>query len=208
MTPQDTIVLSRVGADVGFAERVWFDAIFENAPVPMARVAPDGSFDRVNYAFAALTGYSPAELEDRTFQQITHPDDLEADVEMVEQLLAGSRMQYAMVKRYLTKNSNVVGVHLHVRAIREVLPDGKLDPNITCFVVHAVPLPNHGKFKIVDKDPTDLHVRPVVTFGDLLRDNRKWLIGLAVPAIPTGGLFILKLYHVFQELLEKTGVSW
>ena len=57
-----------------------FRHIFENAAVGIAEVGLDGRFTTVNDTLCAITGYSREELLQRTFQDITHPDDLDADI--------------------------------------------------------------------------------------------------------------------------------
>lgn len=65
------------------------EAAFVAAPIGMALVGLDGSWLRVNRILCDLTGYSESELLQMTFQEITHPDDLDADLAHVEQLLSG-----------------------------------------------------------------------------------------------------------------------
>ena len=54
-----------------------FRATFEQAAVGIAHVAPDGRFLRLNQRFCDIVGYSQEEMLARTFQDITHPDDLD-----------------------------------------------------------------------------------------------------------------------------------
>lgn len=89
----------------------------------MALVAPDGKWLRVNRSVCLITGYTEAELLQRTFQDITHPDDLEADLAHVRQMLAGEIDTYQMEKRYFHKNGSIVWVLLSVSLVRD--DDGK-----------------------------------------------------------------------------------
>ena len=73
-----------------------------------AIVAPDGRFLEVNDSLCEIVGYSAAELTALTFQDITHPDDLEADLEFVRQMLAGEIHTYQMEKRYVHKHGHLV----------------------------------------------------------------------------------------------------
>ncbi len=66
-----------------------FRAVFEQAAVGMALVGLDGRWLRVNHKLCAIVGYPREELMGLTFQDITHPDDLAADLAYVERLLAG-----------------------------------------------------------------------------------------------------------------------
>jgi PAS domain S-box-containing protein len=78
-----------------------FRTAFDHAAIGMSLVDLDGRFVRVNAALCGLTGYSEAELLTRTFQEITHPDDLQADLAQVDRLFAGEIRAFQMEKRYL-----------------------------------------------------------------------------------------------------------
>jgi diguanylate cyclase (GGDEF)-like protein/PAS domain S-box-containing protein len=96
-----------------------FEAAFHAAPHGVAIVGVDGRFLHVNQKLAAITGYSVADLEDMTFQEITHPDDLDADLVQVDGLLAGEIDTYEMEKRYFTKDGHLIWVLLAVAMVRE-----------------------------------------------------------------------------------------
>ena len=85
-----------------------FATIFDNAPIGEAIVAPDGRWIQVNQALCELVGFSRDELLAKTFQDITHPDDLDADLEFVRRMLAGEIRTYQMEKRYLHKEGRPV----------------------------------------------------------------------------------------------------
>jgi PAS domain S-box-containing protein len=85
-----------------------FRGAFEGAAIGMAMVAPDGRWLRVNDALTRLLGYEQDELLDLTFQDVTHPDDLERDLETVRDLLAGRISWYHMEKRYVRKDGSIV----------------------------------------------------------------------------------------------------
>ena len=85
----------------------------------MALVAPDGRWLRVNRSVTEITGYSEQELLNGRFQDITHPDDVDADVENVEKMLCGEGSTYQMEKRYIHKSGSVVWVLLSVSLVRD-----------------------------------------------------------------------------------------
>lgn len=100
-----------------------FAAVFEQAAVGLALVAPDGGWLKVNRRLCTIVGYTPEELLVRTFQDITHPDDLEADLGYVRQMLAGEIDRYAMEKRYRRKDGSLVWINLTVALVWQ--QDGK-----------------------------------------------------------------------------------
>jgi PAS domain S-box-containing protein len=100
-----------------------FRSAFDNAPIGMALVALDGRWLKVNKAICEITGYSETALLTRTFQSITHPDDLDADLEFVRQMLAGEIRSYQMDKRYYHANGHLIWVSLSVSLVRD--PSGK-----------------------------------------------------------------------------------
>ncbi|MFB1489174.1 MULTISPECIES: PAS domain S-box protein [unclassified Thiocapsa] len=102
-----------------------FQATFEQAAVGIAHVAPDGSWLRVNQKVCDIIGYSRDELLTKTFQDITHPDDLNADVAYVGRMLAGDIENYAMEKRYIRKDGSFVWINLTVGLVSK--PDGTPD---------------------------------------------------------------------------------
>jgi diguanylate cyclase (GGDEF)-like protein/PAS domain S-box-containing protein len=102
-----------------------FHSVFEQAAVGIARVAPNGIFLEVNQKLCDTLGYSREELLQKTFQQITHPDDLEADLELVQQMLQNKRKTYSMEKRYFHKNGQTIWISLTVSLIRSAEGEAK-----------------------------------------------------------------------------------
>jgi diguanylate cyclase (GGDEF)-like protein/PAS domain S-box-containing protein len=96
-----------------------FRLAFEHAPIGIALVSPEGNFTRVNHALCELIGYSPGELVAKTFQEITHPEDLDLDLENVNQVLNGELRDYEMEKRYIHRDGHIVWVLLSVALARD-----------------------------------------------------------------------------------------
>jgi diguanylate cyclase (GGDEF)-like protein/PAS domain S-box-containing protein len=117
-TVSDTRVSPTVDRALEEAEKRFANA-FEEAPIGMALVGLDGSFLRVNRALSELVGYDAEHLLTLTFQDITHPDDLEADLELVRQVIAGERRTYRMEKRYIRADGEEVWVNLSVSMVRD-----------------------------------------------------------------------------------------
>jgi PAS domain S-box-containing protein len=91
---------------------------FELAGIGMSITGLDGRLLRVNQAFCDIVGYESDELLKKTFQDITHPDDLAIDVAHVRSLLAGVRRFYRMEKRYLHRNGHEVWINLTASLVR------------------------------------------------------------------------------------------
>jgi diguanylate cyclase (GGDEF)-like protein/PAS domain S-box-containing protein/putative nucleotidyltransferase with HDIG domain len=97
-----------------------FRGAFEAAVIGMALVDPEGRWLRVNSALREIVGYTEPELLGSTSQAITHPDDLEADLESRRRLLSGEIDSCQLEKRYLRKGGEVVWVRLSVTLVREL----------------------------------------------------------------------------------------
>lgn len=95
-----------------------FESAFDYAAIGMGLIAPDGRWLKVNQAICDIVGYSREDLLNLTFQDITHPDDLDTDLAYVNQLLEGKIKSYQMEKRYFHKQGNIVWVLLSVLLVR------------------------------------------------------------------------------------------
>lgn len=96
-----------------------FSNAFEYAPIGIGLVSPAGRWLEVNKALCDLLGYTTAEMLQKTFQEITHPDDLQADLRYVGQMLSGEIRSYRMEKRYFHKSGRVVWIALSVSLVRD-----------------------------------------------------------------------------------------
>ena len=96
-----------------------FEKATESAPIGQAIVGLDGTFLEVNSALCVMTGYKKDDLIGMTFQEITHPDDIEADVKQADSLADGLIPSYTMDKRYIRADGSIVWVQLHVSAVRD-----------------------------------------------------------------------------------------
>ena len=96
-----------------------FRSTFEQAAVGMAHVSTDGRWLRVNQKLCEIVGYSKQELLLKTFEDITHPDDLNEDWRYIRQLLAGEIQTCSFEKRYLHKNGRHVWIGLTVSLVKK-----------------------------------------------------------------------------------------
>ena len=99
-----------------------FRGAFDDAAVGMALNALDGRFIQVNGALCEMLGYAEEELLDRSFRDISHPDDLDVSVRRVEELVRGERERYGLEKRYLHADGHPVWAAINVSAVRD--PEG------------------------------------------------------------------------------------
>jgi len=100
-----------------------FRSTFEQAAVGIGHIAPDGRWLRANQKLAEITGYSPEELSNLTYHQITYPEDLPVDMAQAAKLAAGELDHFVMEKRYIRKDGSIVWVNRTVSAVRNA--DGK-----------------------------------------------------------------------------------
>jgi PAS domain S-box-containing protein len=96
-----------------------FRATFEQAAVGIAHVGPDGRWLRVNRKLCEIVGYGHDELLALTFQDITDPADLDADLALLGQVLAGEIDSYQIEKRYLRKDGGQIWINLTVSLVRD-----------------------------------------------------------------------------------------
>lgn len=111
-----------------------FRTTFELAGVGIARVALDGCFSEVNDRVCEMTGYTRDEITKLSFREITHPDDIETDLEYARQLLEGEIERYSMDKRYLRKDSSLIWVRLTGSIVR----DGEGRPRYFIAVIEDI----------------------------------------------------------------------
>lgn len=96
-----------------------FNDAFENAPIGQAIVGVDGCILRVNETFAGMLDRSATEMRGLNFRDITHPEDIEADLEQFDQVLDNKRNGYCLEKRYLRRDGSCLDARLAVSAIRD-----------------------------------------------------------------------------------------
>ncbi|MEG3977791.1 PAS domain S-box protein, partial [Microcoleus sp. herbarium8] len=96
-----------------------FRAVFEQAAVGIVKVRPDGSFLNVNPGFCNTVGYSVLELKALNLGDISHPEEIAADVDMAKKLLAGEIFNYALEKRFVRKDGSLVWANVTVSLVRD-----------------------------------------------------------------------------------------
>lgn len=123
---QDGVILSLIDLTMLESERqklraseLRFRSTFENAAVGIAHVAVDGRWLRVNDRLCKIVEYSKEELLATDFQHITHPKDLDADLEKYRTLVTGQISSYTIQKRYIKKSGKPIWINLTVSMQRD-----------------------------------------------------------------------------------------
>jgi len=97
-----------------------FRNAFENAAIGMALNMIDGKFFKVNQALCEIFGYSESELLSLTHQEITHEEDIQADLDATKSLLAGEISSFKLEKRFWHKDGYIVWILLSVSLVRDL----------------------------------------------------------------------------------------
>ncbi len=87
--------------------------IFEYSPIGKAVISISGEWLKVNTALCNITGYTREELLNITFQSLTHPEEVQEDIILVEKLLNREIEYYEIEKRYIRKNGSIINVLLN-----------------------------------------------------------------------------------------------
>ena len=90
---------------------------------------PMGGFSWSNARLSEIVGYSAQDLAARTFHDITHADDLAADLAQRQRMLSDAISTYSMEKRYIRKDGRAIWVNLTVGKVKKA--DGSVDYFIT-----------------------------------------------------------------------------
>ncbi len=111
-----------------------FRAVFEQAAIGIVKVSPDGHFLNANQGFCKIVGYSELELKTQNVWGISHPEDVAADVESGERLLAGEIFNYSIEKRFVRKDGSFVLANVTVSLVR----DGFGEPSYGIAVIEDI----------------------------------------------------------------------
>jgi PAS domain S-box-containing protein len=109
-----------------------FQTTFEQAAIGMAIVGPDGKLIQVNRRLCAMVGYTADELLTLRFHDLTHPDDLAADLVSLRAMRSGEMTSYSRCKRYVRKDGDIVWIKLAVATVRDEAGH-KLDYFVSAF---------------------------------------------------------------------------
>lgn len=95
-----------------------FMAYFDASPVGMTATSPEKGWLEVNDRLCQMLGYRREELKRMTWLELTHPDDIDADVGQFNEVLSGKIDSYNLDKRFIRKDGTVLETHLAVSCVR------------------------------------------------------------------------------------------
>jgi PAS domain S-box-containing protein len=95
-----------------------FRCAFESAATGFALVELDGRIRAVNRALARMFGYTPDEMLQKSLRELSHPDDLELTLKLVDEVVAGNTDHFTLEKRYIHRDGQVIWAELTIAIIR------------------------------------------------------------------------------------------
>ncbi|MGE5658640.1 MAG: PAS domain S-box protein [Actinomycetota bacterium] len=111
-----------------------FRAIFEQAAIGITNISPEGRYIRTNQRFCEIVGYTAEELQQLTFHQITHPDDLGVNLAKRQACLTNQIQTFSIEKRYIRKDGSLVWVNLTASIVR----DGQGNPKYDIAIIEDI----------------------------------------------------------------------
>jgi PAS domain S-box-containing protein len=117
--PSGELCAAPVGATTGSGIGDSLLEALDESLIGTAVGGADGRWLRVNRAFAQIVGYAPEELVGRRFDEITHPLDLDVDLDAKRRIERGEIEGYQRIKRYVRKDGSFVFVRLNVSVARD-----------------------------------------------------------------------------------------
>ncbi|WP_440119249.1 PAS domain S-box protein [Paenibacillus sp. QZ-Y1] len=138
----------------------WFEQIYNQSPIGIALVTPNGQWIKVNPAFCNMLGYTMEELMLLHDEDLTLPDDNTLDLSSKRDLYEGKVKEIAYEKRYIQKNGDVTWASLHISLAWNEITDEPL-----YFICHAV--------DITDRKTAEQKLRQTEKKFKLISDNEQ-----------------------------------
>lgn len=199
-----------------------FDMIFDQAPIGIAishsrdPQRSDKNIIKINSAFEQITGRTKEELIDSGWAKITHPDNLDEDIENFNKLQAGEIKSYSMEKRYVKPDGSVVWVYMVVASLA---PSAENKLNHMCLIqditnqkaAMAALIESETKYRSITENMSDVvlqmdldlkttYVSPSVEklLGESIEEHMNRKMEEKFPAQT-----LHKIQSIFYEALEK-----
>lgn len=156
--------------------------VLQRSPIGTALVKQDGGFIYANASLSSILGYSHAELELLSWQEITHPEDINKDEILVAEMLRGDRESYQLRKRYIRKDGSICPAVLSVSNVLDANGDfecflSQVNDSIESIeqkelelfhneILNAI---THDEFVLYYQDIVDLRSLSTVGYESLIR---------------------------------------
>jgi PAS domain S-box-containing protein len=178
-------------------------AIFDNAAVGIVLVDLKGHVIESNPGLQKMLGYTSEELEGRYFVEFSHPADAEADEALFQELLAGERESYTLLKQYVRKNGGQLWGNLHVSFVRD--PGGK--PHFAVALVEDVTAQHEAQEALIQSEKLALTGRLAASLAHEINNPMQSVIGclgLAQESLDTGDEGdVRELLRIAAEELDR-----
>lgn len=168
------------------------DFVWKHNASPMCFVSTDGQILKANPAFADLLGYTTKELEQTTVRRITHPEDIDAESQMVDDILLGRIEEFRTDKRYISKT----GVVLWIKLVQTLVVDR--DTGEKMFFLSQKPIRRPDAPKEINSTPEVKVDAEDITLGDV----SKWLKKNFAKMMPIFSVIGFILFAAAKYMIE------
>lgn len=188
-----------------------FKNAFQYSSIGMALISPDGKWLQVNSKICSIVGYSESELLNLTYQDITHSDDIESNLEYVRKILNNEISSFEIEKRYIHKSNDIIWVLLSVSMVRDI------DNNPLFFISQIVDITEKkrkdeeiAKLQLaLDSSVDSIFITDksgIITyinheFTELYGYTKEEVIGIVTPRIIKSGLMPQEIYSNFWNTI-------
>jgi PAS domain S-box-containing protein len=96
-----------------------FRAAFQHSAIGMALISLKGKWLKVNKSFCDMVGYKERELLTMSFRDLTHRDDLDFHINVMDEALNDKQEAFRVEKRYVCKNGSIVWVSINLATVMD-----------------------------------------------------------------------------------------
>jgi len=151
-----------------------FRSYFELGLIGMATTSLEKGWIDVNDTLCDLLGYHREEFSKLTWEEMTHPQDIDADVEQFNRVLNKEIDGYSMEKRFIHRNGSIVYTHISISVVRKI--DGAVD----YFVAYILDISNLklAEAALLENEKDYIRIQEQAHFGswnlDLVQNKLVW----------------------------------
>lgn len=180
---------------IGSPSLAQWKMVYEQSPVGIGFLDKNGKWLKANRTLCSMLEYVEWELVHKDFQDMSHPEDVEPDVEMRLRLTGGEIPGYEIIKRLLTKTNKILWTK---QSVSPVLDD---KGHIVCLVAHVQPYFTESA-KIEKEVDGRLNLRPTLNVNEFVADNWKAMIAFAITISST----LIMIGVAFWGMVEKVNI--